>query len=173
MPTHRPILRPTTLAATLAALIAVAATPGADAQAQDPTFDALRREPATLFDLGIIYLRQRIDREVLRYLIKSDINSANGVVHPDAKTGKVLIEVTLRGPTAPCKEVRGYLLEKFLNLEEVKDQAKAAALVMDNAFTHRGVDNPTEPTKIGYDMARRTTFSVRTLTESCSGPLAG
>jgi len=171
MPTHRPILRPTALAAALAALFAVAGAP--EAKAQDPAFDALRREPATLFDLGIIYLRQRIDREVLRYLIKSEINSANGVVHPDAKTGKILIEVTLRGPTAPCKEVRSYLLEKFLNLEEVKDRAQAAALVMDNAFTHRGVEGPTEPTKIGYDMARRATFSVRTLTDSCSGPLAG
>ena len=55
----------------------------------------------------------------------------------------------------------------------MKDRAQAAALVMDNAFTHRGVEGPTEPTKIGYDMARRATFSVRTLTDSCSGPLAG
>ena len=43
---------------------------------------------------------------------------------------------------------------------------------MDNAFSHRGVDNVAEPTQIGRTMAARTTFAVRTLNGNCSGPLA-
>ena len=158
----------------LMALAVAFASPGpARAQNADAAFDALRREPATLFDVGIIYLRQRIDREVLRYLIRSEINSANGVVYPDARMGTILIEVTLTGPTAPCAQVRRHLLEKFLNLEAGMDQATAAAAVMDNAFTHRGVDIANEPSRIGRDMAARTVFTVKTLNERCEGPLAG
>jgi hypothetical protein len=109
----------------------------------------------------------------MRYLFRSEINSANGVVYPDAKAGTILIEVTLTGPTAPCPEVRRHLLEKFLNLDAATDQAAAATAVMDNAFTHRGVENASEPSRIGQAMADRTVFAVNTLGERCAGPLAG
>lgn len=169
---------PTKRSKTLLALMALvllgtgAGAPKAPAQDAATTFDVLRREPATLFDIGIISLRQRLDREAARYMTRANVNSARAVVFSDVVERRIDLDVTIAG-AVECEAALGYFLREFLNLESGVGRAEAAAFVMQNAFGHRGIEERPDRMNVGRVLASRTVLTVRTPSDSCSTPLAG
>ena len=157
-------------------LAAVAVLPflSGSAEAQSRALGLLRREPATLFDLGIVYLRQRIDRVVNRQAVRADA-SVNAFINPDLSDDPTIdINITVHRPGAlqaiSCVEFRREIITKFLNLEDGGDPQEQATLVMGFAFLHRGL--PAEsPTSLGQEMSEMFTVTVTHNGETCTGPL--
>ena len=144
------------------------------ADAQSRALGLLRREPATLFDLGIVYIRQRVDRVVNRLATGANA-SVNGFVNPDLgddPTVDINVTVYKAGALADrsCVEFRRQLITKFLNLEDGGDRAERAALVMGFAFLHRGTPAD-QPTSLGQEMSELFTVTVTHKGETCTGPL--
>ncbi len=135
--------------------------------------DALRTEEATLYDLGIVYLRQRLDRVVDRYGFRNNA-ILNGFVNPELSAGKIDLNITVQTvgvlDDKSCETVREAVVAKFLNLDEGIDRTEAAGLIMGYAFLHRGVET-NSASNVGLEMAKRTTVTVNHLGETCSGPL--
>lgn len=158
----------------LAAALFLSAAPAPPAAAQDAAtaFEVLRREPATLFDIGIMSLRQRLDREAARYMARTGVNSAHAVVFSDVMEMSISLEVTIAGAVA-CQAALDHFTREFLNLESGIGRAEAAAFVMQNAFGHRGIEETPDRMNVGRVLAGRTTLTVRTPEGSCSTPLAG
>ncbi len=157
-------------------LAAVAILPflSSSTEAQTRALGLLRREPATLFDLGIVYLRQRIDRVVNRQAVRADA-SANAFINPDLSDDPTIdINVTVYRPgglsTLSCVEFRREIITKFLNLEEGGDPQEQATLIMGFAFLHRGLPADS-PTSLGQEMSELFTVTVTHNGETCTGPL--
>lgn len=156
---------------TAACLSVLAAT--VPARAEYSALDALRTEEATLYDLGIVYLRQRLDRVVDRYGTRNDA-ILNGFVDPDLAKGMIDLNITvqtqgaLKGKT--CDAIRTAVIGKFLNLEGGVDRSEAAGLIMGYAFLHRGVATD-GASSVGNEMADRTTVTMTHAGKTCSGPL--
>lgn len=144
------------------------------ADAQTRALGLLRREPATLFDLGIVYIRQRVDRIANRLAVQADA-SINAFVNPDLDddpTIDINITVHQAGKLAntSCIDFRRRIITKFLNLEDGGDMKERAALIMGFAFLHRGAPSD-EPTTLGQEMSEIFTVTVIHKGETCTGPL--
>ena len=133
----------------------------------------MRTEEATLYDLGIVYLRQRLDRVVDRYGTRNDA-ILNGFVDPDLAKGTIDLNITVQTIGAldgkSCEAVRTAVIGKFLNLDGGTDRAEAAGLIMGYAFLHRGVTTD-GASSVGTEMAQRTTVTMTHQGKTCSGPL--
>jgi len=168
---QRPVL--VLCAVLLSALATLPFTTGS-AEAQSRALGLLRREPATLFDLGIVYLRQRIDRVVNRQAVRADA-SVNAFINPDLSDDPTIdINITVHRPgslaSMSCVEFRRQIITKFLNLEGGGDAQEQATLIMGFAFLHRGL--PAEsPTSLGREMSELFTVTVNHSGETCTGPL--
>ena len=157
----------------LCAAVFLPTLPG-QADAQSRALGLLRREPATLFDLGIVYVRQRVDRIINRMATGAEA-SVNGFVNPDLDDDPVIdINVTVYKAGGfsgmSCVDLRRQLIVKFLNLEDGGDRRERAALIMGFAFLHRGTPAD-QPTSLGQEMSDLFTVTVTHGGETCTGPL--
>lgn len=154
----------------LCLLIVLAALPS---RAAYNVIDALRTEEATLYDLGIVYLRQRVDRVVDRYGTRNNA-ILNGFVDPNLAKGMIDLNITVQTPGKlsgkSCDAVRDAVIGKFLNLDAGIDRTEAGGLIMGYAFLHRGVST-NGPSNVGKEMAQRTTVTMTHQGKTCSGPL--
>jgi hypothetical protein len=157
--------------------VAAADPPPAAAADASPTFEWLTREPATLFDLGLLRLRLEMDK-VARWLV--DSGSVSGLpwsgAYYDWRNRRVIAYVTIRerltDPTeAACRETFARIRDRLV--EGVPSGPRSAEMVLETLFSHPGTGNWGRPRHLGRDLVELVRFEVVLLPpppEQAGGP---
>ena len=157
---------------------AVAAdSPPAVAADLPTTFEWLTKEPATLFDLGLLRLRLEMDR-VARWLAESGSVSGEpwSGAYYDWRNRRVIAYVTIRersaDPTeAACRETFARIRDRLV--QGVPSGTRSAEMVLETLFSHPGTGNWGRPRHLGRDLVELVRFEVLLLPpppEHAGGP---
>lgn len=166
---------------------ALAGTPcGSTAHADEPsTLEWLANEPVTLFDLGMLRLREDLDDAAQALTASESVSSEprTGVFYQWRKR-EITAYVTLRerftDPTeAGCRETFKRVRDTLL--ADVPAGPRSAEVYLETLFTHPGFGNWGRPRRLGADLVEMVRFEVTLLPPppahaggrrvQCSGPL--
>ncbi len=167
---------------------APAVEPPAASPAVDPAVDAapagplpalewLIREPASLFDLGLLRLRLEIDKAA-RWLAESGSVSGEpwSGAYYDWRNRRIIAYVTIRerlaDPTeAACRETFARVRDRLI--EGVPTGTRSAEVFLDTLFSHPGPGNWGRPRQLGPALVDLVRFEVLLLPpppEHAGGP---
>ncbi len=134
----------------------VAGSPAAG-MAKERGLDWLMNEPVTLFDLGILQLRQDLE-QVSRWLVDSGYTAEEPLsgAYYEWRQGLIVAYVTLRertrDPTAmACRDAFGRIARRLTR--DVPQGSRRAQIYLESLFLHQGPGNRAPSRTVGAELA--------------------
>ena len=158
----------------LSLLLCTGAARGDSGNLSDAELKRLRdslNQPATMFDIGIVYLQLQLTTVVTNQSVHMNIPmSLDTHVSLSEQTINftVVVEPSVADIVPACEGLREVIRNRFLGISDKKQAWGAAVRLMERAFSHRIARTTKDGLKLARLMVPRTLLAVQSGTKTCS-----